>query len=462
MKLRFPLVLRPLAILAMIAGTASLAASTAQQVPPQPASSGWVLTAGVPGTLAALRNRTVSESLVHVSGRKQTGDGGEGAFVLRDGPCRNDGIIEVVDAAGKCFVRVGSDDRINVRWAGARGDGRTDDTAALLEAHNLLRQMVAQTGTGQLIYPPGTYNISATLPLPDQGKGWEVRGEGFPTIVGMTDNMTLLRAVAAPGKSLRNFRISNLRLIYDRPQPPGNRYSIGIALGCAADSVAGIMDFHIENVVFDGAWRGISVDPDMFEQAKTSCPIWGFTIDSVTSYINMSGATIWLATNRGGSPRGNLLNVYAQNKSAVEPAVSITNMSNLYIRNMEFNLGQGTALYLNNRENLIDSIRFEQMTLADASHPFVVLRGGLSTVNDMEVQSFHAAKPGRYFFLRSEIGSLDLHNIYTWGNLSPDSTFDLIDSSSANSLSVTGTWWRFKDPGVRFGNARIQQVQRPQ
>lgn len=460
MKLAFPALFQPLAVLAFVTGAMGLTAAVAQGDPAAQTSVSPTPAQAIPGTVATLHTRTVTDPLIYLTGRKQPGDGGEGAFVLREGACRDDSIIEVADAAGKCFVRVGSDGRINVRWAGARGDGRTDDTAALLDAHNLFRQLVAQTGNGQLIYPPGTYNLASTLPLPDQGTGWEVRGEGFPTIVGTADNMPLLRAVAAPGKSLRNWRISNLRLIYARSQPATNRLAVAIALGCAADSVAGIMDFHIENVVFDGAWRGISVDPDTFERLKTSCPIWGFTIDSVTSYIRMSGATIWLATIRGGSPRGNLLNVYAQNKSAVEPAVSITNMSNLYIRNMEFNLGQGTALYLNNRQNLIDSIRFEQMTLADESHPFIVLRGGQSTVNDLEVQSFHSAQQGHYYFLRSEVGTLDLNNLYTWGNLSPESSFDPIDNRSARSMTVSGTWWRYRDNGVQFDNARIKQVQR--
>ena len=456
MKLAFPVHFQPLAVLALVSAAVGLTAAVAQSNPADQSSP----VTSMPGTVATLRTRTVAEPMIYVSGRKQQGDGGEGAFVLREGACRDDGIIEVADAAGQCFVRVGSEGRINVRWAGARGDGRTDDTAALLDAHNLFRQLVAQNGNSQLVYPPGTYNIASTLPLPDQGTGWEVRGEGFPTIVGTADNLPLLRAVAAPGKSLRNWRISNLRLIYARPQPATNRLAVGIALGCAADSGAGIFDFHIENVVFDSAWRGIAVDPDTFERLKTSCPIWGFTIDSVTSYIRMSGATIWFATNRGGSPRGNLLNIYAQNKSAVEPAVSITNMSNLYIRNMEFNLGQGTALYLNNRENLIDSIRFEQMTLADEERPFMVLRGGQSTVNDLEVQSFHSAKPGHYYFLRAEIGSLDLHNLYTWGSLTSGSTYEPIDGRIARSTGVSGTWWRYNDSGVSFGGTAIKEVQR--
>jgi hypothetical protein len=448
------------ATLALVASAAGLTTALAQGDQPARAGAGATVIPPASGTVAALRTRTVGEALIYLSGRRQPGDGGEGAFVLREGACRDDGIIEVADAAGKCFVRVGADERINVRWAGARGDGQTDDTAALLDAHGLFRRLVAERGNGQLIYPPGTYNTAATLPLPDQGSGWEVRGEGFPTIVETSDNVTLLRAVVAPGKSLRNFRISNLRLLYARPQPPTNRLAIGIALGCAADSVAGILDFHIENVVFDSAWRGIAVDPDSFERVKSSCPIWGFTIDSVTSYIRMSGATIWLATNRGGSPRGNLLNIYAQNKIAVEPAVSIQNMSNLYIRNMEFNLGQGTSLYLNNRENLIESIRFEQMSLADPAAPFIVVRGGQTTVNDLEVQSFRAAKPGHYYFVRSEAGSLDLHNLYTWGSLSSDSTYDPIDASSANTFKASGTWWRFKDAGVRFAFPGVSEVQR--
>lgn len=54
----------------------------------------------------------------------------------------------------------------NVRAFGAKGDGVTDDTAAILSALTSGRQPVYTTATPTAVYfPPGTYIVSASLPL---------------------------------------------------------------------------------------------------------------------------------------------------------------------------------------------------------------------------------------------------------------------------------------------------------
>jgi len=54
----------------------------------------------------------------------------------------------------------------NVRAFGAKGDGITDDTAAILSALTDGRQPVYSVATPTAIYfPPGTYIVSATLPI---------------------------------------------------------------------------------------------------------------------------------------------------------------------------------------------------------------------------------------------------------------------------------------------------------
>ncbi len=53
-----------------------------------------------------------------------------------------------------------------VRAFGAKGDGVTDDTAAILSALTTGRQPVYTTATPTAVYfPPGTYIVSASLPL---------------------------------------------------------------------------------------------------------------------------------------------------------------------------------------------------------------------------------------------------------------------------------------------------------
>jgi glucan 1,3-beta-glucosidase len=60
---------------------------------------------------------------------------------------------------------VGSSFR-NVKAFGARGDGVTDDTAAILAALTSGRQPIFTTATPAAVYfPPGTYIVSASLPV---------------------------------------------------------------------------------------------------------------------------------------------------------------------------------------------------------------------------------------------------------------------------------------------------------
>lgn len=404
-------------------------------------------------TATQLRARASDEAVIYLSGRAAPGDGGQGMFVRSEVACRDDGILHIVDQAGHCFVRDTPPGMVNVRWAGARGDGKADDTEALLAAHRLFARLAGELSAAVLIYPPGSYTTRETLELPNQGNGWEVRGEGLPTIIGTADNFPIFRAVA--DYSIRNFRIANLRMIYKTPQPPENTRSVAIALGCHNDSKAGLLDFRIENMVFDYAWRAIAVDPDTFAYFGPSCPIWGFTIEGVTTYLHMSGASIYLATRRGGSPRGNILNFYAQNKGAVEPAITVKNMTSLYIRNAEFNLGTNTTMVLSNRQNLLESIRFEQMSLEKPSEALIVMYSGQYTVSNLEVQSFTGRSPSTFYFLRPFHASLILQNLYTWGDLSANGArFLPIDSQNAGDVEFRGTWWRHKDKGVHFDYPR--------
>jgi hypothetical protein len=73
---------------------------------------------------------------------------------------------------------------INVKWFGAKGDGVTDDTAAIQAALNTINAL----GGGTLFFPRGTYIISAYLTLP---KNITVKGEG--------KNATIIKATHAGG-----------------------------------------------------------------------------------------------------------------------------------------------------------------------------------------------------------------------------------------------------------------------
>lgn len=65
---------------------------------------------------------------------------------------------------------------------GAKGDGTTDDTAAIQAAVNTLvagtTNGSAATGNGRLFLPKGTYKITSTITLPNSASNFMIKGEG--------------------------------------------------------------------------------------------------------------------------------------------------------------------------------------------------------------------------------------------------------------------------------------------
>jgi|SRR5271157_847873 len=74
---------------------------------------------------------------------------------------------------------------VNVRAFGARGDGVSDDTAAVQAAFDAV-----DGGSGAVFFPPGVYSVSSTLPVPSNTR---LYGAGYSsTILGMKDNQIIL------------------------------------------------------------------------------------------------------------------------------------------------------------------------------------------------------------------------------------------------------------------------------
>ncbi|RDK00810.1 hypothetical protein [Paraburkholderia lacunae] len=102
---------------------------------------------------------------------------------------------------------------------GARGDDRTDDTAAL---QNWINYLVANHKRGTL--GAGVYRISAPLIIPT-GYEWAIDGDiaGGTRILQTTDNVPILDIGPTGRKSLMHtWRISNIEFDYLNHQPASN------------------------------------------------------------------------------------------------------------------------------------------------------------------------------------------------------------------------------------------------
>lgn len=108
--------------------------------------------------IAALRTNTpVANQIAIVSGYYSNGDGGGGEFYgVTGGSYTDDGGMTIVPGGGTgitAWKRI-VDDKISVKWFGAKGDGLNDDTTPIQSAIDIGKP---------IIVPKGTYRTSSSL-----------------------------------------------------------------------------------------------------------------------------------------------------------------------------------------------------------------------------------------------------------------------------------------------------------
>ena len=133
-------------------------------------------------TIAALRALTsaTTATTASVSGYAAPADGGGGIFVVNanDTASADNGGTIIVDAAGRRWYRIYSG-ALNVKYFGAKGNGVTDDTAAIQATIN------AGGANCQIYLPAGTYlnnSASGSITISNSGVSISGAGQGVTTI----------------------------------------------------------------------------------------------------------------------------------------------------------------------------------------------------------------------------------------------------------------------------------------
>lgn len=157
---------------------------------------------GVVNSIAALRAQTSgSTGTIYVEGYASLDDGGQGLFIYTpsDTTSADNGGTIIVDSVGDRWHRAFTG-AVNVKWFGAKGDGGTDDTAAIQAALN--------SSTGVQI-PAGTYITSAPLNIILDGS--EVSGDSSGNTLIYCSNVNFHAFTCAD-----NITLSVLHLRVDR------------------------------------------------------------------------------------------------------------------------------------------------------------------------------------------------------------------------------------------------------
>ncbi|PDT71743.1 hypothetical protein CO683_00865 [Bradyrhizobium ottawaense] len=192
-----------------------------------------------------------SINLVRTGGYAAPGDGGGGTYK------RGTGGGSFTDGGGVSWVPIAVDDSINVKVFGAKGDGSTDDTAAIQAA------ITAYQGTGATIFlPRGAYKVSSpititgTLRLVGESRSGAAITWTSTTLYVLNINtaqQVFIERITFNGPA--SATAGNV-ITLDGPAPVGNQFSYirdcGFAQGYTHIATLSACDWTIENCTFSG------------------------------------------------------------------------------------------------------------------------------------------------------------------------------------------------------------------
>lgn len=212
---------------------------------------------------------------------------------------------------------------------GARGDGVTDDTAAIQAAINA---MVAGNNGARLMFPSGTYVISSAITIPF-GTGWKICGNsrGSVTISQATNNTGIFRLT---GDLTHSWLIEDICFTWASAQSATNTGAIAIRMDTGTSTPNGFFNFQIRRCTFNNGYRGIC-GPTAYQT-----PVWGAKISDCSFGGQMKGASVYLIPSPAiGQPNILLDNIHIDASGAGEATVQVNYSDSVVLRNVEWNGG---------------------------------------------------------------------------------------------------------------------------
>jgi hypothetical protein len=200
--------------------------------------------------IAALRAYTGSATGATVLGYYVASDGGGGPYAVLAGDATADnGGTVIVDGSGRHWHLQNLGARVSVKQFGAKGDGATDDTAAIIACITACTDIYFPGGA---TYALGTIQASPVAYMYG-GNIYVNNKSGFTITAG--DGATLLATTGANlSVQLFFYRCNNFRV--DGLSHQGNRSGIDPANETDAYAVVSCTDFVIENAYVKGDWSG--------------------------------------------------------------------------------------------------------------------------------------------------------------------------------------------------------------
>lgn len=431
-------------------------------------------------TYESVRSYKGSATGLYVGGREHYFDGAGGIFVRTGNAPDNDGTV-LVDALGRSWVREINDGLVKVVWFGAKGDGVTDDMAAIQSAINTNpRTIVIEAGKNYLI---STVSLVSNIMVTGRGKitssspiafnalaksnivfdGLEIQGPGASVVPAVPEDGDLNFGDTNPANGCINVTVKNC-------------YIHGFYTGVSAryGSEAKIYDSEISDFSLYGA---ILSRNDGFDVSRNY--IHGSVVVGSNSYCIM-------ATGDGGaSPNQKQCKVIG-NRLADAPAwsafMSHSIQSLLFCNNTVSNVRNGvdiTAAAGTGLRNIVVANNYFEGTTTDswsgtsASNTgiFIATGGtvGTDTVANLSVTGNVISGFGRFTQATQGIGGVLLSNAYNvsvTGNtiIQPDGVGTYVAgifvASSNTGISISGNVVRSENtkPSIWLLNTKSDSV----
>ena len=264
---------------------------------PSDTTSGWTGTGSISGTTLTLASTTSGAMAIGLSpggagipaGVYVTGGSGTswtlsqnlGTIALQAMTADNGGTI-IVDTAGHRYYRSTSGLPYSVKWFGAKGDGTTDDTAAIQAAISATQA----AGGGAVWFPAGTYHITDTLNITAGGVTLQGSGTGS-TVLSFANGASDCIVMNSGTTQLYRSHVKDMT-ITGVAKTGGRALYIGYFANC-----------NIERVEFQSAYNGIEI------YITNTITLRDILINGIT---NATGYGIYWHAPSDGSARSDVLN----------------------------------------------------------------------------------------------------------------------------------------------------------
>lgn len=194
---------------------------------------------------------------------------------------------------------------VSIRSAGAKGDGSTDDTAAIQSA------ITSAASSGNIVFfDQGTYKVTGTIYVPP---GSRIVGEAYPVIMATGSTFSSITdpvPVIQIGKSGESGSIEwSDMIVSTQGSAPG---AVLIEWNLAAASGSGMWDVHTRIGGFTGSQQQVAQCPTT-AAVSSACEVayMSMHITSSASGVYMENAWLWTADHDLDSASNTQISVYS-------------------------------------------------------------------------------------------------------------------------------------------------------